>query len=113
MNWIKRKWQKWCVARRTAELRKRGYDYAAGQLLRAKGDKPTIKRLTSEACDMGDFDRGIVDALFDWAHLGVNVRGQALNLKAFANHLGYDLDAIEAELKADNAPRQYKTGGTT
>ena len=126
MNWLKRKWQKWRDAR-NAELRRRGYDYAAGQLLSHKGNQSTIERLESEASgtfDFNDFDQGIWDALFDWTRLHPEVTtqtlskirklqdwadatalGRASTVEAFAAREGIDLAAVEAEIKADNQER--------
>ena len=126
MNWLKRKWQKWRDAR-NAELRRRGYDYAAGQLLSHKGNQSTIERLESEASgtfDFNDFDQGIWDALFDWTRLHPEVTtqtlsemrklqdwadatalGRASTVKAFAAREGIDIKAALAEIEADNQER--------
>mgnify|MGYP003425252114 FL=1 len=53
----------WAASRERLEHR-RGYDWAAGQLLR--GEIPWVieAQLPTDSAD--SFDRGITDALFDW-----------------------------------------------
>lgn len=126
MNWLKRKWQAWRDARK-AELRRRGYDYAAGHMVCGQGAQEAIQRLETEASgtlDFNEFDQGIGDALFDWTRLHPEVTtqtlserrklqdwadatalGRASTVEAFAAPLGYDPEAVEAELKADNQER--------
>lgn len=131
MNWLNRKWKAWRDSRK-AELNRRGYDYAAGQLLIHKGDQQTIERLEAESFgtfDFNEFDRGIQDALLDWRQQhpivteltinelrdwvyaswgkkapGVNTSNKTA-LAAFAAQVGYDPDAVEAEFKADRQER--------
>lgn len=130
MNWLKRKWQKWRGAR-NAELRGRGYDYAAGQLLRTKGSQEAIERLESESSgtfDFNDFDQGIWDAMFDWTRLHPEVTtqtlskirklqdwadatalGRASTVEAFAAREGIDIKAVRAEIEADSLERKQQS----
>ena len=65
--------------RKTLARRQAGYNYAAGVMLRTKGDYQTIREMAAD-CDGvfggDDFDRGMKDAMFDWCQLADRLRNQ-------------------------------------
>lgn len=61
MTWLKKR-----RAEQRKELSERGYDFAAGALLRGTSPE-SLEALTDNCFDRNEFDAGITDALRDWA----------------------------------------------
>lgn len=63
------RWRK----RRAMAYQRRGYDYAAGELLRTKGDDDVIIYLEDMVTygfgGIHPFDKGVIQALRDWREL--------------------------------------------